>query len=111
GPADAWPPAVAALRSIFGGALLVAVVVARQGLTSLVAGARAAPGPLFLAGAAIAAFQWGYFTGIRLTCVAVGTLLAIGSAPVWAGVIAALRAGRPSRRWALATALTIAGTA
>lgn len=110
GPPDAWPPAVAAFRSLAGGALLVAVVVVRQGVKSLAAGARAAPAPLVLAGAAIAAFQWGYFSGIRLTGVAVGTLLAIGSAPVWAGVIEAVRHGRPSRRWFAATAVTIAGT-
>lgn len=111
GPPDAWPPAVAALRSLAGGVLLVAVVVARQGFASLLAGARAAPAPLVLAGAAIAAFQWGYFTGIRLTGVAVGTLLAIGSAPVWAGVIQWVRLGRPGWRWTVATAVTVTGTA
>ncbi|HSK22309.1 MAG TPA: DMT family transporter [Egicoccus sp.] len=111
GPTEAWPPAVAAFRSLAGGALLVAVVVARQGFGSLAAGARAAPAPLALAGAAIAAFQWGYFSGIRLTGVAVGTLLAIGSAPVWAGVIEAVRHGRPSPRWIIATAVTVTGTA
>lgn len=111
GPPEAWPPAVAALRSLAGGALLVAVVVARQGARALMAGATRAPAPLLLAGAAIAAFQWGYFTGIRLTGVAVGTLLAIGSAPVWAGVIQTARHGRPRRRWMVATAVTVAGTA
>lgn len=111
GPPEAWPPAVAAFRSIAGGALLVAVVLARQGWASLAAGARTAPAPLVLAGSAIAAFQWGYFTGIRLTGVAVGTLLAIGSAPVWAGVIETVRHGRPGRRWIVATAVTVTGTA
>jgi DME family drug/metabolite transporter len=111
GPPEAWPPAVAAFRSIAGGALLVMVVAARQGWASLTAGARAAPASLALAGTAIAAFQWGYFTGIRLAGVAVGTLLAIGSAPVWAGVIETVRHGRPSRRWIAATAVTVTGTA
>ncbi|MEX2505243.1 MAG: DMT family transporter [Egicoccus sp.] len=110
GPPEAWPPAVAAFRSIAGGALLVAVVMTRQGWGSLAGGARAAPAPLLLAGSAIAAFQWGYFTGIRLTGVAVGTLLAIGSAPVWAGVIETVRHGRPGRRWIVATAVTVTGT-
>ena len=45
------------------------------------------------------------------TGVAVGTVVALGSAPVLAGALAYfVRNDRPSRRWAIATALAVAGT-
>ncbi|MFA9445860.1 DMT family transporter [Egicoccus sp. AB-alg6-2] len=111
GPADAWPPAVAGLRSLAGGAVLVVVVLAWRGRGALAQVVRVAPGLLLAAAAAISGFQWAYFTGIRLTGVAVGTLLAIGSAPIWAGVLEAVAGRGPGRRWVAATAITVTGTA
>jgi DME family drug/metabolite transporter len=61
---------------------------------------------------AVAAYQPLFFAGVSLTGVAVGTVTAIGSAPVWAGLIGLLFGGeKPSARWALATALAVAGCA
>ncbi|GGI08292.1 DMT family transporter [Egicoccus halophilus] len=111
GPPEAWPPAVAALRTLTGGAVLLAVVVAWRGRAAIATVARVARGPLLGAAAAISVFQWAYFTGIRAAGVAVGTLLAIGSAPVWAGVLEALAGRRPGRRWMTATGVTVVGTA
>jgi drug/metabolite transporter, DME family len=110
--APAAPPvAVAALRSLAGGVLLAAILVASGRGRAMAASIRAARGPLAAAAMAITIFQVGYFGGIRLNGVAVGTLLAIGSAPVWAGGLEAAVGRRPDRRWAVATAVTVTGTA
>jgi drug/metabolite transporter, DME family len=105
------PPAVAALRSLVGGLVLLAATVGfgrhRRGATPV----RSAFVPLTAASLAITVFQVGYFGGIRLNGVAVGTLLAIGSAPVWAGLLSSATGRRPDLRWAAATAVTVVGTA
>jgi drug/metabolite transporter, DME family len=111
GPRGTNPPAVAALRSMLGGGLLVAVVLVARGGRGLVGVARRSPVALAGAVTAMALFQLGYFGGIRFAGVAVGTLVAIGSAPVTAGLLDLLRGRRPTGRWAVATAVTILGTA
>lgn len=105
---QASPVAVAAVRCALGGAVLLVLALARrQGL----AGLRRRRAALALAIGAMLVFQVGYLGGIRASGVAVGTLVAIGSAPVWAGVLAALRGRRPRGRWWAATVLTVAGLA
>ena len=107
----ASPVAVAALRVLVGGTLLVAIAAWRAGAAELARVVRYAPGPTAAAAAAMGVFQIGYLGGIRLTGVAVGTLVAIGSAPVTAGIIDAVRGRAPGLRWGLATAVTLGGTA
>ena len=110
GPDDADPAAVGAARIIVGGALL--------GIAALVLGwwrdgdrRRWAPLPTLLAGAAMAAYQPFFFGGVDRTGVAVGTVVGIGSVPVFAGLLGiVVRGERPGRRWILATALAVAGT-
>jgi drug/metabolite transporter, DME family len=109
GPATINAPAVAALRSLFGGALLLMVVIGWLGGDRIAAVWRRARGPSLVAAGAMAAFQLGYFGGIRLTGVAIGTLVAIGSAPVTAGIIDAVRGRPPGARWVVATGITITG--
>ncbi|KQX68905.1 hypothetical protein ASD06_17575 [Angustibacter sp. Root456] len=58
-----------------------------------------------VAGVAQAAFQVTFLAAVVLTGVAVGTLVAIGSAPLFAGLISR----RVSARWAIATALAVVG--
>ncbi len=59
----------------------------------------------------MAAYQPLFFGGVARTGVAVGTMVGIGSAPVFAGILGSLGRGeRPGRRWAAATALALAGT-
>jgi len=58
----------------------------------------------------MAAYQMFFFAGVARTGVAVGTIVGIGSTPILAGPIGFLvRGERPSRRWALATAMGIIG--
>ncbi len=65
-----------------------------------------------LAGAAIAAYNLAFFAGVRLAGVAVGTMVGIGSGPLFAGVLQALVTRRaPVPLWWLGTALAIVGGA
>ncbi|MEZ5738869.1 MAG: EamA family transporter [Burkholderiaceae bacterium] len=50
------------------------------------------------------------FAGVRGAGIAVGTAVAIGSAPIWAGLLQALfDSHRPSGRWWLGTLVAVAG--
>ena len=65
-----------------------------------------------LAGTAIAAYNLAFFAGVRLAGVAVGTTVAIGSGPLFAGALQALITRRPPLPlWWSGTALAIGGGA
>ncbi|MGS2642713.1 EamA family transporter [Streptosporangium sp. LJ11] len=69
-------------------------------------------GPLAAAAMAVAAYQLCYFAAVGRTGVAVGTVVAIGSGPVFTGLLSwLLDRAWPGRRWAGATAVAIAGCA
>ncbi|HEX6425995.1 MAG TPA: EamA family transporter [Acidimicrobiales bacterium] len=112
GPADASPTAVGAARMVVGGACLVAA--ARW--ARVPGDARRPGGPvpaaLVVAGLALAAYQPLFFGGVARTGVAVGTVVGIGSAPVFAGLLGlVVRGEHAGARWLAATALAVAGTA
>jgi DME family drug/metabolite transporter len=102
---DAAPLTVGASRIAIGGALLL--LVARS------VPAAAAPWPrreLGVIAAAIAVYQLSFFAAVDSTGVAVGTVVALGSAPALAGVAGRVLDGDPlTGRWARATALACAG--
>lgn len=108
GPDGASTVAVGAARNVVGAAVLVAVAAARGQLWQ---GARQLDRrPLVLAALATAAYQLCFFGGVRLAGVAIGTVVGVGSGPVWGGLLGWLARGeRPSRRWAVATTLALAG--
>jgi DME family drug/metabolite transporter len=107
GPDGLEPAAVGAARILVGGALLVVVALLTHGARSL---RRMPPGPSLVAAAAVALYQISFFAAVRDTGVAVGTIVAIGSAPTLAGAFEWWLEGRvPTRAWALATALACAG--
>jgi DME family drug/metabolite transporter len=99
------PLAIGAARILIGAALLAAVALA--------SGARRAaarPSAILLAGACVAVYQATFFAALDETGVAVGTVVAIGSAPAFAGLFARAFAGEALRwRWAFATALACGG--
>ncbi|BAQ09686.1 putative transport protein [Bacillus sp. OxB-1] len=65
-----------------------------------------------LSALAMAIFQLCFFTSIRLTGVAIGTVVAIGSAPMFSGFIEWLfLKRRPTKVWVAATCLAIVGCA
>ncbi len=109
GAATAQPFTVAAVRTVGAAVALVAVLlIARRG-RDLVLVVRTGRGAALASGVAIAVFQVGLLTGVREAGVALGTLLAIGSAPAWAGTFAVVAGRRPGVRWMVATMLTVAG--
>jgi DME family drug/metabolite transporter len=66
--------------------------------------------PVLAAGLCMAAYNLAFFAGVRLTGVALGTAVALGSGPVWAGLLQALWTRRwPAPVWWLGTAVAVAG--
>lgn len=62
------------------------------------------------AGLCMAVYNLAFFAGVRLTGVGLGTALALGSGPIWAGLLQAVVQRRaPGARWWLATAVAVAG--
>jgi DME family drug/metabolite transporter len=61
------------------------------------------------AGACIAAYNLTFFAGVKATGVAVGTALAIGSGPIWAGLLQLARGARPGAGWWAGTLLAVGG--
>ena len=65
-----------------------------------------------IAAGAVATYQLSFFAAVADTGVAVGTIVALGSAPALAGAIEwAVERRAPERAWAMATALACAGVA
>ena len=107
GPEAASPLAVGSLRLLTGAVVLVLLAVVTTSETGWKWLVR--PATLFAA-LGVAAFQLIFFSGVDRTGVAVGTLLALGSAAVFVGVIESVLTGRsPDRRWVTATIPAIAG--
>jgi DME family drug/metabolite transporter len=66
---------------------------------------------VFVGAVGVAGGQLGFFTAIDRAGVAVSTVLTIGVAPVFAGILSALYLHhRPGRTWAIATALAVIGS-
>ena len=109
GPANASPLAVGSLRLLLGAAVLAAVAVLRKADSGWGWVVRPAT---FSAAIGVAAFQLLFFSAVVRTGVAVGTLLALGSAAVFVGVVeAGLARAWPDSRWVAATAPAVAGLA
>jgi DME family drug/metabolite transporter len=102
---DAAPVTVGATRIAIGGALLLLVARAFPR-----AQAAWPTRELAVIAGAIAVYQLAFFAAVDRTGVAVGTVVALGSAPAIAGVAGRLVDGEPlTGRWAAATALACAG--
>lgn len=65
---------------------------------------------IILAALAMATYNLAFFAGIRATSVALGTALALGSGPIWAGFLqVAVTRQRPLGKWWLAVSICVAG--
>ena len=121
GPPGSTPLGVGAVRVVVGGVALGAVGFALSTTTRRHSPAADLRGPrptaralvlMGLTGVCLAAYQPLFFLGTAGNGVAVGTVVALGSAPVLAGVLeTALTRTPPRRPWLLATALCVAGVA
>lgn len=100
------PIAVAGVRSAIGGGLLLIAVLLMRKINIK----KWSWKWTIFSALAIALFQCLFFTSIRYTGVAVGTVVTIGSSPIFAGVIEWLMfKNRPDRVWGYATSLAIIG--
>lgn len=106
-PTGVNPQALGALRLAVGGMVLLAIAMRREGMSTF----RGWPFlPLLFAAGCIASYQITFFAGVARTGVAVGTMVAIGSSPVAAGMLDFLvRKERPGGKWVVATILAVAG--
>lgn len=113
GPAETTPAAVGATRVALGGTALLLLAAARGELGPQVWRGAPRGGTALVVGIiAIAGYQGAFFAGVDRAGVALGTAVAIGSVPVWTGIVARLARGeRPEPGWGTATALAVAGSA
>ena len=107
GPDGSTPLTVGASRILVGGSILAAMALASGGFRG-----RWPLGHVLLAGAGVAVYQLAFFQAVADTGVAVGAIVAIGSGPVFAGILERVLDGAwPGRTWLIATALATAGVA
>ena len=107
-PAGATPLAIGAIRLLVGGTALLILALVRRQLHPR--GWPLWPTVMVLTG--IALYQVCFFAAVARAGVAVGTIVAIGSAPMLAGVLGLVLLGeRPTLRWLIATLLAVGGCA
>lgn len=111
GPAETTPLGVGAARLAVGGLALLAILPLVGGRRRAAVGLWRTPAGL-AAGLCTAGYQVSFFAAVQQTGVAIGTLVALGSGPVLAGLLGRLILGeRPGRVWVMATAVCVAGLA
>ena len=102
---------VGALRLLFSAAFfLVFVLLVFRGASL---GAQFAQVPwrwVLVAGGTMAAYNLTFFAGVKASSVAVGTAIALGSGPIWAGLLEiGIRQRSPAGAWWAGTLLAVAG--
>lgn len=115
GPEATTPLSVGVMRMVIGGTVLAAIAFTLAARHRR----RRQPSPrlrirplalMALTGASLAAYQPLFFLGTARNGVAVGTVVALGSAPILAGLLEwALTRRRPTATWMLATGLATVG--
>lgn len=66
--------------------------------------------PMVGAALCMALYNLAFFAGVRASGIAVGTAIALGSGPIWAGLLqAVIGAGAPNKAWWIGTALAVTG--
>lgn len=111
GPAGTTPLGVGAARIALGGVVLLCLLPLLGGDAGRAVVLWRRPAGV-TAGLCTAAYQLCFFAAVQATGVALGTVLAIGSGPVFAGLLAwGLLHERPGRAWMAATGSCVAGIA
>lgn len=110
GPDSAPSLGVAAVRLIVGAFTLLAFTLLRTSRSSEVVRPHVPWVQSWIAGGAMAMYGATFFAAVRSTGVAVGTVVALGSAPIFTGVIGyLLKVVTPRRAWIFSTAGCIVG--
>lgn len=105
-PENATPIVIGALRMAIGGTALFLVAKIRGAFKTEINFDKKL---LLIASICMAAYQPLFFSGVLKTGVALGTVLAIGSAPVFSGIIEYFMGEKLSRRWIIGTIVSIIG--
>ena len=106
-PAGISPLSLGAVRLAIGSLALVSYVLLRGGFHLSPAWSWKSA---FFAGAGFALYQVTFFSGLRLTGVAIGTIVAMGSTPIIAAVLDYfLQKEKLTLRWYIATLVSITG--
>lgn len=109
-PDGAHPAAIGSAGLVLGGLLLFLV---GRGSTALVTGSDARTRWVLLLGAvAVAGYPLSFYPAVANAGVAVGTVITLGSAPVFSGLLAwCVDRVRPTARWVTATVAAVLGCA
>lgn len=105
-PRGATPIVIGALRMAIGGTFLLLVAKVRGGFKTKI---KLDKKLLVLASICMAAYQPLFFSGVFKTGIALGTVLALGSAPVFSGMIEYFMGEKLSIRWIIGTIISIIG--
>ena len=105
-PPDATPIVIGALRMAIGGTALLLVARVRGAFKTKI---KVNKKLLLIASLCMAAYQPLFFLGVFKTGIALGTVLALGSAPVFSGIIEYFMGGELSKKWIVATIISIVG--
>jgi len=106
-PVGVNPMTVGAIRLAIGGISLLILAASRKQLFN---GKKWPLIPTFISALFVACYQLCFFAAVAKTGVAVGTMVAIGSSPVAAGILGSLlRKEKLERKWYLATFLAVVG--
>ena len=107
-PAGATPMTIGAVRVVGTALILLCITLARNPARFF--SGRWRLFPVFLAGFGLTLYQLTFFAAARMAGAGVAAIIAIGSAPVMAGVMGRVFFGeRLSRRWCAATGLAVFG--
>lgn len=105
-PVEATPLVVGVLRMLIGGSTLLIIAIIRGSMK----GWKDISKPLLLtASICMALYQPFFFSGVCRTGIALGTVLALGSAPIFAGIIEFFMRKGLSKKWVLGTSVSIVG--
>jgi drug/metabolite transporter, DME family len=107
GPDSATALGVGAVRILFGGLTLWLIARTVPRWRDL----RSYGVLLVIGGLGVAAYQPGFFAGTERLGVALGTIIALGSGPLFAGILELSLGNRPGAQWLMATMVSIVGGA
>ena len=106
-PEGATPMSIGAARLALGGGALLIYAFLKGKLAGREIFSRKST---YIGAVSMASFQLTFFAGVLLTGVAMGTVVAIGSAPIFAGLISLVTSKEnPGLRWFLSTLVSVLG--
>ncbi len=109
GSPGAGAASVGSMRIIVGGFFLFIIAIRKAKITNWVNWTKESKIAIAAGTAGIVLYQISFFGAVSHAGVAIGTLVAIGSAPIASGLIGLIMKEIPSKRWFIATFLALIG--